>query len=186
MIWFTSDTHFGHTNIAGPSVSNWKEGYRNFNSVHEMNKELMYQINRNVKEDDILYHLGDFSFSGGNPKTYRDQIICKQIHIILGNHDKKKAIEKASFSSVSNYLEINHNKIKLCLFHYSMRVWNKCHRGSIHLYGHSHNSIKEHGKSMDVGVDSIYSIKGEYRPISIEEIFKYMKNKDTRIVDHHV
>lgn len=39
-VWITSDTHFSHTNIAGPSVSSWKSGYRNFESVHEMNKAL--------------------------------------------------------------------------------------------------------------------------------------------------
>ena len=58
-IWFTSDTHYSHSNIAGEKVSNWKNGYRNFESVWEMNKSLIDSINKYVKEDDILYHLGD-------------------------------------------------------------------------------------------------------------------------------
>ena len=63
-IWFTSDSHYGHTNIAGPKVSRWQRGYRDFNSVWEMNKSLIDGINKYVKEDDILYHLGDWSFGG--------------------------------------------------------------------------------------------------------------------------
>ena len=55
-IWLTSDTHFGHTNIAGPKISNWTSGYRDFNSVHEMNMALVDGINKYVKEDDILLY----------------------------------------------------------------------------------------------------------------------------------
>jgi calcineurin-like phosphoesterase family protein len=41
-----------------------------------------------VKENDILYHLGDFSFGGWmNVWRFRSQINCKNIHLILGNHD---------------------------------------------------------------------------------------------------
>lgn len=64
MIWFTSDFHFGHTNIAGPKVSNWKEGFRDFESVHEMNKTLTKTVNHYVQPEDTLYFLGDFAFGG--------------------------------------------------------------------------------------------------------------------------
>lgn len=184
MKWFTSDTHFGHTNIAGPKVSNWPSGYRDFESVHEMNKTITNNINYYVGEEDELYHLGDFSF--GDPFPYLKNIICKNIHIIVGNHDRTKLLNKNRFLSVQPYLEINVGKTKFCLFHYAQRVWNKSHRGSIHLYGHSHNSIEDDwGLSMDVGVDSIYKKFGEYRPISEMEVMKYMSKKEQKFVDHH-
>ena len=85
-IWFTSDTHFGHKNIVGPKISNWKSGYRNFDSLSQMDDELLFQINKNVQQNDILYHLGDFAFK--NVGEYRNRIVCKNIHLILGNHDK--------------------------------------------------------------------------------------------------
>lgn len=186
MIWFTSDTHFGHKNIAGPKVSNWSGGYRDFNSVHEMNTALMNGINNHVEEGDTLYHLGDFSFHGGHPKTYRSQIVCGEVHLIMGNHDRERNVRNAGFSSVTNYKEISYEKIRLCLFHYALRVWNGHHRGSIALYGHSHNSINNHyGKSMDVGVDAIYALKGEYRPISIEEVMKEVGKREKQKIDHH-
>ena len=57
-----SDFHLGHANIAGPKTSKWKEGYRNFDSVVEMNDEIINTINKYVKHDDVLYFLGDFCF----------------------------------------------------------------------------------------------------------------------------
>lgn len=87
-IWFTSDTHYFHKNIAGPKVSAWKGGYRDFNDEIEMSREIVKQINSNVGKDDLLYHLGDWSFGGiNNIWNFRKQINCNNIHLILGNHD---------------------------------------------------------------------------------------------------
>lgn len=70
MIWFTSDTHFGHTNII-------EYCNRPFSCIEEMNGKIINNINSKVKHNDILYHLGDFSFR--NHKSYRERINCRQI-----------------------------------------------------------------------------------------------------------
>ena len=196
-IWITSDTHFGHTNIAGPSVSHWQRGYRDFNSVWEMNQALVDGINKYVKEDDILYHLGDWSFGGvHNIKLFRDSIVCKNIHLILGNHDQHivdkevkfhdgSFIPTELFSSVQDVLHLEIGKTKLFLSHYSHRVWNGSHKGVIHLYGHSHGSIEDWGRSMDVGVDVAYKMFGEYRPFNIGDITRIMEKRDIHQIDHH-
>ena len=196
-IWFTSDTHFGHTNIAGPKISNWSSGYRDFNSVHEMNMALVDGINKYVKEDDILYHLGDWSFGGvHNILQFRNYIICKNIHLILGNHDQHiidKEIKYHDtsfnpidiFSSVQDVLTLSIGKTKLFLSHYSHRVWLGSHKGVIHLYGHSHGSIPDYGKSMDVGVDVSFKRFGEFRPFNIGDINSIMSHRTTEKVDHH-
>ena len=196
-IWFTSDTHFGHTNIAGPKISTWSSGYRDFNSVHEMNMALVDGINKYVKEDDILYHLGDWSFGGvQNIFQFRNYIICKNIHLILGNHDQHiidKEIKYHDttfnpielFSSVQDVLTIELGKTKLFLSHYSHRVWLGSHKGVIHLYGHSHGSIPDYGKSMDVGVDVAFKKFGEYRPFNIGDITNIMSKRTIEKIDHH-
>ena len=67
-----------------------------------------------------------------------------------------------------------------------MRVWNRHGNGSIHLYGHSHNSIdNNHGKSMDVGIDAIYNITGEYKPINVEDVLSIMDKRSVQKIDHH-
>lgn len=198
-IWFTSDTHMGHTNIAGPKVSKWGSGYRIFDSVHEMNKALTDGINKYVKPGDILYHLGDWSFGGiENIYKFRRRIICENIHLILGNHDSHIARNseintedgfiksRDLFTSIRDVSRIKHGQNEFFLSHYSHRVWDKSHRGVIHLYGHSHGSIPDFGKSMDVGVDVAYRLFGEYRPFHINEILDIMKDRDMSFVDHHM
>ena len=196
-IWFTSDTHFGHTNIAGPKISTWSSGYRDFNSVHIMNMALVDGINKYVKEDDILYHLGDWSFGGvQNIFQFRNYIICKNIHLILGNHDQHiidKEIKYHDttfnpielFSSVQDVLTLDIGKTKIFLSHYSHRVWLGSHKGVIHLYGHSHGSIPDYGKSMDVGVDVAFKKFGEYRPFNIGDITNIMSKRTIEKIDHH-
>ena len=108
-IFFTSDTHAYHRNIAGPKVSQWKSGYRDFNDEYEMTAEIIKQINNTVDKDDTLYHLGDWSF-GGIDKIweFRKQINCKNIHLILGNHDhhieNNKELPNLIYNSWSKYV----------------------------------------------------------------------------------
>ena len=189
-IWITSDTHFGHTNIVGSEISSWKSGYRDFKSLHEMNMALVDGINKYVKEDDVLYHLGDWSFGGvQNILKFRKYIVCKNIHLILGNHDqhildKEVKFDDTSFnpfelfSSVQDVLHLKLGKTEVFLSHYSHRVWNGSHKGVIHLYGHSHGSIPDYGRSMDVGVDVSYKMFGEYRPFNIGDINRIMEKRE--------
>lgn len=186
MIWFSSDFHLGHSNIAGKEISNWKRGYRNFPSVDDMDKEIIGNINKYVEINDTLYFLGDFAF--GNHKkipTYRILIKCKNIHIIKGNHDKGIEKYKTYFSSIQDVLTINEYNVKIFLSHYAHRIWEKSHHGTIHLYGHSHGTIDDHGKSMDVGIDVAYKMFEEWRPFSIEEIIEIMNKKEIPVLDHH-
>lgn len=88
-IYFISDTHYGHTNIC-KGVSGWSDTSkcRDFSTVPEMNQAIVDAINSTVDKNDILYHLGDWSFGGiKNIWEFRKQIICENIHLILGNHD---------------------------------------------------------------------------------------------------
>lgn len=196
-IWFTSDTHYNHKNIAGSKISRWNYGYRNFDTLDKMNIALIDGINKYVKEDDVLYHLGDWSFGGVHSiKYFRDSIVCKNIHLIRGNHDQhivNKVVKFHDtnfnpldlFSSVQDVLNLNIGKTKLFLSHYAHRVWNGSHKGVIHLYGHSHSSIPDYGKSMDIGVDVAYKLFGEYRPFNINDILRIMDKKEIVKVDHH-
>lgn len=186
-IWFTSDTHYGHTNIVGPSVSRWKSGYRNFDSLEKMNSTIVNNINEVVKHEDILYHLGDWSF-GGIYSIYqlRERLNVGEIHLILGNHDKdidkraQELLHSNIFNSIQHCLQIDIEKQRFVLSHYSHRVWNGHHRGVIHLFGHSHGSLEGIGKSMDVGIDT-----NSMYPYSLEEILKIMNKKEIKELDYH-
>ena len=55
MIYFTSDTHFGHENVI-------RFAGRPYETVAQMNHALVANINARVQPRDELYILGDFSF----------------------------------------------------------------------------------------------------------------------------
>jgi len=199
-IWFTSDTHYSHTNISGPKISSWKSGFRDFGSVLEMNKCLVDNINKYVKEDDILYHLGDWSFGGAqNIKLFRDSIVCKNIHLVLGNHDQhikdqEVKLKETSFnpmdlfSSVNQVLEVSHEKHRFFMSHYPHLSWHHASRGVIMLHGHEHGTfdhLNENTLRMDVGVDTAKKLLGEFRPFSLEEIIQINTSKKTIPISHH-
>lgn len=214
MIYFTSDTHYGHKNICR-GTSSWdrvEEGSnhqstRDFDTLEDMNYALVKGINDYVGPDDELWHLGDWSFGGiENIIKFRSQLVCQNINLVFGNHDqhiesgkyltymhKDDGITSKSdltylkdcFKSVQYYKELSIEGHKICLLHYGMRVWNKSHKGAIHLYGHSHDTLPGIGKSMDVGVDVAYRMFGEYRPFSWVEIKAMMDKKEITLVDHH-
>lgn len=182
-IYFVSDTHWGHKNII--QYSN-----RPYNNVDEMNEALIKNWNALVKPEDTVYHLGDFAFMPYREFKNTVRRLNGYINVVLGNHDNvisnniKDLISSNSLASVQNYLEIKPAGQMIVLFHYGQRVWNKSHHGSIHLYGHSHGSLPPFGKSVDVGVDC-KEITNEYRPIHLDEVLTYMKNRVGEKVDHH-
>lgn len=169
MIWLTSDTHYGHSNII-------KYCNRPFKHVDEMDEELIYRHNKLVARDDIVYHLGDFSF--GNYEKYLRRLNGR-IHLILGNHDNRTEARRASFISVHDVFYLKAYQEEFFLSHYAHRVWNKAHHGSFHFFGHSHGELPPFGKSMDIGVD----VERRYAPWSLPELIKKMEKAPQ--VKHH-
>lgn len=73
MIWFTSDTHFGHENVLKFTDRPWE-------TIWQMNDAIVDNINGKVAVDDELYILGDFSFKMTAQDAYglRKQIACRR------------------------------------------------------------------------------------------------------------
>lgn len=176
--FFTSDTHFYHSNII-------KYCLRPFADAHEMNETLIANWNNVVTQNDVVYHLGDFAFGDvDGVHNVMQRLNFKHMHFIRGNHDKPflnwyRTVCHGMGTKVTlhdSYLEtkIEGNKFTLC--HYAMRVWNESHRGSLHLYGHSHGTLPDdpNSKSFDVGVDC-----HDFTPISLERVLHLMSKKKT-------
>jgi len=190
MIYFTSDTHFFHNNII-------KACNRPFASVEEMNDGLIKNWNNTVSPKDTIYHLGDFAFCKGDKAIEVVKQLNGHKHLVFGNHDKMFRKNQEFLSFFESFGDIKEIKLpidtlrkysypmrrKIVMCHYAMRVWNHSHYGSIHLFGHSHNTMKEsNGLSLDVGVDA-----WNYKPVSIEEIIlKLIKDRCViNQVDYH-
>lgn len=236
-LFFISDTHYNHKNICRGTTS-WdlKEhgghnSVRDFNTVPEMNLHIVNAINAVVKEDDYLVHLGDWSFGGiQSIWEFRSRIICKNVILVLGNHDEHIDANKVlpnvvqfidfanypngdePFKTVSKgdtlihpYREVraqdifqgvygrlslsvtrpDGSKMRYECNHFPWTVWDKAHHGRIHLYGHVHGNYTNPSRALDVGIDNIKKIKGNFEPFSEKEISKYMKGRIYQKVSHH-
>ena len=78
-LWFTSDTHYNHANICS-ATTQWVNPVtiREFTSLAQMNSHLIGNINEKVEQDDILFHLGDWSFGGFEQiQAFRDSIFVR-------------------------------------------------------------------------------------------------------------
>jgi calcineurin-like phosphoesterase family protein len=165
-IFFTSDTHFYHKNII-------RYCNRPFSSIEEMNGVLIDNWNSVVKNNDVVYHLGDFAFCGRGILGSTIKKLNGNICLCKGNHDKysntiyfESGIKEILQSL--NTIKINGSNFVLC--HYALRVWNKSNRGSFHCFGHSHGKLGEYKNSYDVGVDN-----NNFTPISYEDLIKKFK-----------
>jgi calcineurin-like phosphoesterase family protein len=186
-VFFTSDSHYGHSNIAGPKVSSWNSGYRNFNSTHDMNEALVDSFNE-AGANDIIYHLGDWSFGGKhNIETFRKSIRCQNIFLVTGNHDKHVYDHRHLFKWIKPVWEGKIHDTYFYLHHYAQRIWNMSHRGSIMLYGHSHGSLPDDPDllSIDVGWDTELYGHEKHTLYHYDEVMSIMKQKKWTAVDHH-
>lgn len=164
-IFFTSDTHFDHSNIIHLAK-------RPFADLDEMNAALIDRWNAKVGSKDVVYHLGDFAFGDPTRASTFAKELNGAIHLIEGNHDADTVRYcRDNFASISATKDLSIDGQRLVLCHYPLREWNRAWRGSWHLFGHVHGRLdgEPHAKSLDVGVDS-----HNYAPIAFEEVAALM------------
>ena len=183
MIYFTSDLHFGHSNIM-----KFHPCFRPFSSVEAMDSALIRHWNERVNPCDTVYNVGDLSFHKDMETSISifNKLNGKHV-LVLGNHDEaikkhkdellamKKQDGNALFEEICEYKEITvqqgQDKFRLVLFHYPISEWNRGHHGAIQLYGHIHANIANiKGKALNVG----YDLHGKI--LSFEEIYDFVKD----------
>lgn len=192
-VWFTADTHYSHTNLVS-GVTRWRNAdgeipmnaVREFPDVDTMNELIVDNINKCVDAEDWLIHLGDWSFGGIERVTeFRERINCKNIVLMLGNHDhhiqKEKQLQKL-FTHVAHYEEMgitrNQGKKKLVLCHYPIISWNGMREGTFMLHGHQHlkgdSRFCDRGnRRMDIGLCG----SPDFRPYHFEELVNILSER---------
>lgn len=185
-IFFTSDTHFGHSKI----IEYCK---RPFSSIEEHDRALIQNWNNTVGQDDTVFHLGDFAY--GNSQFIAN--IIKQLNgniiLIKGNHDLKNmnptlynifsdVVYQARILIDKQTVYLNHFPF-LCFDHGDINLYKDNY--SIQLFGHVHSGPLTSSKDVsrlnilfptqyDVGVDN-----NNYTPISWADV----KNKIKQQID---
>ncbi len=162
MLWFTADHHFGQEEAMCYFI-------RPFQTVREMDEELIRRHNKIVAPRDTVYFLGDLTLFGQWQQSYVTQTV-KALHgnkvLILGNHDNFNPFDyvKMGFESVHTELKIR----GFVLVHDPMMLSGEGHV----LCGHVHRLFKWKGNAINVGVDV-----WDYEPVSYDTILALANDK---------
>jgi len=188
-IFFTSDSHLSHRLMTAVG-----QNLRGFDTTLDMDTKLIEDWNKTVPQTGIVYHLGDMFLSGG-PRAH--EILSElngAIHLLKGNHytvDLQLAKSSNQILSMSDYLGIyvredahqsKGSMQMICMSHYPIYSWDRCHYGSWMLHGHCHGNLAPtNRKRLDEGVDTM-----PFRPYTYWEIKDIMNSRIISPVDHHV
>ena len=184
-IFFTSDTHFGHSNIIWMCK-------RPYNDIEEMNEKLIENWNSVVGPDDIVFHLGDFAF-GGQPlwRRIREQL-NGNIVLIKGNHDERNLKNGCHVLFDGVYEQVMFYIGNRCIYlnHYPFLCYGGSYRNEegavFQFFGHVHSGPNSTGLDndrlkilfpyqYDVGVDN-----NNYTPVSWEQIKEIIHEQTTK------
>jgi len=122
---------------------------RPFTDLDDMHSKLIKQWNSQVKKNEQVYVLGDFSFGGkAKTKAILDQLNGQKI-LVWGNHDRDaKWMLEAGFDRVYDniYIELNPGKQKVFLsdFRYYPSLWKR-------LFSKKHDLRYLHKRIVDNG-----------------------------------
>lgn len=178
MIYITSDLHFGHERefLYGP---------RGFTTISEHDQKIIENWNSIVKDDDIVYVLGDIMLNDNiNGRKCWNQLRGEK-HVIWGNHDsdvRKEILAECHNTYLDGYsMPFKYKHYNFYLSHYPSIVSNydadkPLRARVINLCGHSHTQDKF--KDFDKGL--IYHVELDAHnntPVSIDQIIKDIKER---------
>jgi calcineurin-like phosphoesterase family protein len=184
MIFFSSDHHFGHTNVI-------KYCNRPYSNVDDMNQDLVRRWNAVVSPADTVFYLGDFSLGRNAVEEFTPQLNGRKI-LVSGNHDWTHPVHKKNSKHIEKYLAWGwaevHLQLELNLD--GLGFVRMCHLphtahdqryanfrpkndGTLLLHGHVHNVWKRIGKEVNMGVDV-----WDFKPVSLPELVSFLGVED--------
>lgn len=145
MLWFTADTHFGHTNIIRYTA-------RPFRNAQRMDAALVSNWNSLVSPNDNVLHLGDFGFGRSDYLAHMIDQLNGRITLIRGSHDMLAARVLQKFACVLERATIMMQRKLILLEHVpSHRRRPTGVYGCFH--GHIHRSQAPGRHNLNVCVD---------------------------------
>lgn len=174
-IWLSSDYHFNHDR-----EFIWKA--RGFNSVEEMNEEILRRHNSLVAPNDTIYILGDLML-GSKDKESMELVSYMNGNkiVVTGNHDspKRRLAYEEDIGKVYDATTLKYRGYHFYLSHYPTITSNlekeSLKQCIINLHGHTHSSSKFYYDlpyCYHCGVDA-----HNCYPVSIDDIIEEIKQK---------
>lgn len=189
MIYITSDLHLNHQR-------DFIYAARGYETIEEMNKDLIQKYNSVVTDNDEVYILGDLCLGGADSLIDNFKMLSQlngKIHIVLGNHctsTRRKMYETLPQVVSISYAEmIQYHKYHFYLSHYPTLTANldddrPLRARTINLCGHSH--AKDPFVDWEKGC--IYHCEVDAHdgfPVSLDKIIEDMKQRVQEDEDHY-
>ena len=168
MIYFIGDLHLDHANII-------RYCHRPFSDVHEMNRALLNNWRKSIKNDDIVYFLGDLAF-GRNSRSasYWVKHLTGRIVFIKGSHDRVSGESQAKLERGKYTFLMTHNPSNI--------QWTRKDNTWL-IHGHKHNNnmsnypfINGDNHTINVSVELT-----DYKPVSIDFLLSLDLNNVKRM-----
>lgn len=166
-IFVVSDTHFNHANIL-KFVDKDGKVFRPFASVEEMNEVMVAKWNDLVRDQDIIYHLGDVYLTNGQQANAILHRLRGRKRLILGNHDNgKDQLLQKHFQKISVWRQWP--DIGLLFSHMALHpnalFAHRAKREMINVHGHIHQNDSAGPQYINVSVE-----RTDWSPVSVEDI----------------
>jgi len=190
-VWFTSDLHFGHSNIIGYSG-------RPFADVRGMDRGLVERWNDVVRPDDTIWVLGDLAMGNIADSLALVGELAGHKRLVTGNHDRcwyghrrHADVAKIEMWAVryldAGFEEIHQGKITIDVGGRRVDVCHFPYAGDSHdldryvderpidgggwlLHGHVHERWRQRQRMINVGVDA-----WDYRPVDTPTLVALME-----------
>ena len=171
-VWLIGDFHFGHFNIL-------RYADRPFATVDDMNSVMLENYKKVVKENSLVYFLGDMSFGRQKSKEHTPKWWCEQlpgtiVTYIKGSHDHgikpsmqvlPKNVQKVL---LEDYIQAGSHRFRLVHNPATARSIKPTEEYEWLIHGHVHNSqplMDVSNNNINVSVEVI-----DYIPISLYDI----------------
>lgn len=196
--FYIADLHLFHKNVTGEGTN---FDNRPFETMEEMNREIIQRWNQAVSEQDHVYIVGDFIWNFKKNKEAAREVLKTlkgNLHLIQGNHDYGTDLPEYSsfFQEITPYKRVKDflygNPQLVILSHYYMPFYENHYQGAVLLHGHSHMSAEselERQITADLvrqgSPEKIYNVGCmypymDYTPRTLEEIVQtgsqYVRN----------
>lgn len=175
-IYISSDSHFDHANVL--KFIDEKTGIRirpEFDTIEEMNEEIIKRHNSVVSVNDTFYHLGDVGFNKNKLNNILPRLNGKK-RLVLGNHDGST---KDWFEMYFKYFEkiMESRRMGDVLFtHRPAFLGETEERIKASVFGHIHEKNIDDPRYLNLSVEQI-----NYTPISLDDIKEIYKNRGIEI-----
>lgn len=174
-VWVTSDSHIGHN-------KEFVYASRGFESPEEMGEAIVRRWNYNVRDEDIVYVLGDVVMGSVDEGVELLSRLNGNLYIIRGNHDDDKKIEK--YMTAPNVVSANswgelvkYRSTQFYMSHFPAVTMapgeeRKYPIWSLHGHTHQKTNFNENPHVYHVGMDS-----HNCSPVLLEDIYNEMKGE---------